>query len=173
MILISGYLISFICSSFFYANMPSLFSSGEYILADSGYASLKHIVPTFKRSHLSPLTSAQNHFNNALAKLRVALDHCNSMLKGRFGSLKELRLVILDEESAAYVCAWIAACVVIQNFLIVLRLAEDLGFDDLHLEIEEDLLSESAERSADMDSGRAQWRASLFEVFVLEKGYST
>lgn len=81
--------------------------------------------------------------------------------------------MISDEESAAYVCAWIAACVVIQNFLIVLRLAEDLGFDDLHLEIEEDLLSESAERSADMDSGRAQWRASLFEVFVLEKGYST
>lgn len=70
--------------------MPRLFSDGKYILADSGYASLEHIVPTFKTSHLNPLTPGQNHFNNALSKLRVASEHCNGMLKGRFGSLKEL-----------------------------------------------------------------------------------
>lgn len=153
--------------------MGTLFSPGEYILADSGYASLEHIVPTFKRSSSTPLTPAQNHFNNALAKLCVASEHCNGMLKGRFGSLKELRLVISDEKSAAYVSAWIAGCVVIHNFLISLRLAEDMVFDDLNMDIEDDAPSQSAERSAEIDSGRTQRRASLFERFVLEKGYSS
>ena len=153
--------------------MNSLFSLGEYILADSGYASLEHIVPTFKRSSSNPLTPAQKHFNNSIAKIRVASEHCNGMLKGRFGSLRELRLVISDARSAAYVCAWIAACVVVHNFLIALRLADDMGFDDMELESDDDGPSESAERSAEKDSGRCQKRGSLFEQFVLEKGYST
>lgn len=103
--------------------MHSLFSEGKYILADSGYASLEHIVPNFKQSHHLPLSKAHTHFNNAVAKLRVASKHCNGMLKGRFGSLKEMRLVISDERSARHVCAWIAACVVVHNFLIQERLA--------------------------------------------------
>lgn len=153
--------------------MASLFSSGEYILADSGYASTEFILPTFKRSHSNPLTPAQNHFNNALSKLRVASEHCNGMLKGRFGSLKELRLLILDEKSAAYVCSWIAACVVIHNFLIVMRLAEELGLDDVDIELEEDAPSEMAERTAEMESSRDQRRTSVFQQFVIEKGYLT
>lgn len=151
--------------------MLSLFSEGEYILADSGYESLKHIVPIFKRSHSNPLTPAQHHFNNSLAKIRVASEHCNSMLKGRFGSLKELRLVILDERSAAHVCAWIAGCVVIHNFLIVERLAANMGFDCFDDVTGEDDPSEQAEHSAHNDSAQAQRRASLFSQFVLEKGY--
>lgn len=151
--------------------MGSLFSPGEYILADSGYASLERIVPTFKRSSSAPLSPAQKHFNNAIAKIRVASEHCNGMLKGRFGSLRELRLVISDEKSAAYVCAWIAGCVVIHNFLIALRVAEDMGFDDIGRDSEDEGPSESAERSAERDSGGSQRRSSLFEQFELEKGY--
>lgn len=152
--------------------MPALFLLDEYILADSGYASTNYIVPTFKRYNSNPLTPAQNHFNNALAKLCVASEHCNGMLKGRFGSLKELRLVISDEKSAAYVFLWIAACVVIHNFLIVLRLADELGLDDLDLDFENDGPSKSVERSAELDSGRHQRRTALVEQFVIDKGYS-
>lgn len=89
-------------SSLFYSNWPSLFSEGEYILADSGYTSLENRVPTLKRFHLNPLTPAQSHFNNAPAKRRVASEHWNGMLKGRFGSLKEMRLVISDDKSAEH-----------------------------------------------------------------------
>lgn len=102
-------------SSQFYSNMSSLFSEGEYILANYDYASLENIFPTFKRSHLNPLTPAQNHFNNALAKLRVASEHWNGMLKGMPGFLKELIPVILDEKSARNLCAWLAVCVVLHS----------------------------------------------------------
>lgn len=81
--------------------------------------------------------------------------------------------MISDERSAAYVCAWIAGFVVIHNVLIALRLADDMGFDDLGPEIEADGPLESAERSAENNSGRAQRRTSLFEEFEIEKGYST
>lgn len=152
--------------------MNSLFSEGKYLLADSGYASLEHIVPTFKRSHRIPLSPAHTHFNNVIAKIRIASEHCNGMLKGRFGSLKELRLVISDERSAAHVCAWISACVVVHNFLIDERLAGDLGLEGLgSFTGEGEEPSEQAERSAEIDSALAQRRASLFEAFMLEHGY--
>lgn len=151
--------------------MSTLFSDGEYILADSGYASLEHIVPTFKRSSLNPLTPTQNHFNNALSKLRVASEHCNGMLKGRFGSLKELRLLISDAKSAGHVCAWISACVVLHNFLIVERFAQQAGFDVFDEVIPEDDPSEQAELAAETQSGVGQMRAKLFEEFVLKNGY--
>lgn len=150
--------------------MPSLFSEGEYILADSGYALTEYIVPTFKRSRLNPLTPAQAHFNNALAKIRVASEHCNGMLKGRSGSLKELRLLISDAKSAGHVCAWMAACVVLHNFLIVERLAGGFTSDDFE-GVSEDEPSEQAEQTADMQSVGRQRRMHLFELFVLEKGY--
>lgn len=95
------------------------------------------------------------------------------MLNGRFGSLRELRLVISDEKSAGYFCAWIAGCVVIHNILIALRLAEDMGFDEIQLESEDNGPSAAAERSADQDSARSQRRNDLFQHFEYEKGYST
>lgn len=151
--------------------MSLLFSKGEYILADSGYASLDHIVPTFKRSSLNPLTPAQNHFNNALSKLRVASEHCNGMLKGRFGSLKELRLMISDAKSAGHVCAWISACVVLHNFMIVERFTQDAGFKVFDEVLREDDPSEKAKMTAERQSVLGQRQTSLFNDFVLHHGY--
>lgn len=151
--------------------MNRFFLDGEYILADSGYVSLEHIVPTFKGSHLNPLTPAQNHFNNALSKLRVASEKCNSMLKGRFGYSKEMHLVISNSKSAAHVCAWIAACVVLHNFLIVEFFAQDFGVDNLNNVPREDNPSEQAERTTELASAQGQRRTQLVSHFLLQHGY--
>lgn len=94
------------------------FSEGEYIAADSGYASSKYIVPAFKRSKTSQLSPAQNPFNNAIAKIWVALEHTDGFLKMCFGSREELRLAIRNSDEASFACDWIAACIVIHNLVI-------------------------------------------------------
>lgn len=129
-------------------------------------------MPTFKRSRTGGLSPAQHHFNNAIAKLRVASEHCNGILKGQFGSLKELRLVISDVVSAAHVCSWISACIVLHNFLIVERLANQGGGDDIwEVDPDEDEPTDSAEWAADIDSVTGQRQNSLFSDFVFDKGY--
>lgn len=128
-------------------------------------------MPTFKRSRSGDISPAQIHFNNTIAKLRVASEHCNSMLKGRFGSLRELRLVISDVQSAAHVCAWIAVCIVIHNFLIVERSCANIGLDGGWPMDDNDGPLASKERVAELDSGAAQRRTALFEEFVVVNDY--
>lgn len=77
----------------------------------------------------------------------------------------------MDEKSAGQVCAWIAACVVIHNFLIYKCVAGDLAFDDIDILSHEEEPSEKAERFAGMYSSRSQRRGTLFSQFVLENGY--
>lgn len=76
--------------------MQSLFCEGEYMMADSGYVSFEKILLMLKSSHLNSPNPAQTHFNDALVKLWVASEHCNEILKVRFGYLKELRLAHHD-----------------------------------------------------------------------------
>lgn len=85
--------------------------------------------------------------------------------------MKELRLVILDEKSAERVCAWIAACVVVHNFLIVERMAGDMAFDEVDDDTLEDEPSEQAKCLAEKDLGGSQRRAELFSQFILQHGY--
>lgn len=71
------------------------------------------------------------------------------MLEGCFGSMKELQLVISDAESAGHVCAWLSACLVIHNFLIVEQCAQEAGFDVFDKVPREDKPSEKAEWTAE------------------------
>lgn len=43
------------------------------------------------------------------------------MLKGRWQSLRELRILIKEERSAGRVNLWIQACIVLHNYLVDLR----------------------------------------------------
>lgn len=60
---------------------------------------------------------------------------------------------------------------VLHNFLIVERFAQQTGFDVFDEVIPEDDPSEQAELAAEMQSGVGQMRAKLFEEFVLKNGY--
>lgn len=93
------------------------------------------------------------------------------MLKGQFGSSKELRLAISDALSSAHACQWISTCIVLHNFLIVERLANHAVADVIWDNVEEDEPTASAERAAEFDSVAGQRRTSLFAEFLIEKGY--
>ena len=92
------------------------FSSHGHGLGDSAFAAFKRLVPPYKM----PAAAAPGNlaFNNELATLRIIVEHCIGLLKGRFQSLKELRLRILEKADLVKCCEHIIACVVLHNMLI-------------------------------------------------------
>ena len=59
---------------------------------------------------------ANEEFNNHLSMVRIRSEHAIGFLKGRFHSLKHLRLRISDERSHKFATYWIAACIGIHAF---------------------------------------------------------
>src|SRR5438270_12261032 len=80
------------------AMQPDRFFAGdEYLLADSGYNPSLRIIPAFKRLLNRDFTRDEVRFNYRLSNVRVRVEHCIGILKGRFQSLKGLRTVIQRE----------------------------------------------------------------------------
>ncbi|OBZ81065.1 hypothetical protein A0J61_10886 [Choanephora cucurbitarum] len=106
-----------------FANSPLMedtsayFDPNEYILADSAYPCLPHIVPAYRKTSLNG-DSDNTRFNKKHSRLRVKVEHCIGLLKTRWMSLRVIRRVIKNETDAAYLCLWIRTCVVLHNLLI-------------------------------------------------------
>ena len=94
------------------------FSGNEYLLADSGYNPSPQIIPAFKRLPNSSLTPDQAQFNTQLSNIRVRVEHCIGILKGRFQSLRGLRTVIRREKDVERLVYWIRACFVLHNLVL-------------------------------------------------------
>jgi hypothetical protein len=50
--------------------------------------------------------------------VRIRSEHAIGYLKGRFQSLKNLRVMIIDKKSHQYATYWIAACIAVHNFAL-------------------------------------------------------
>lgn len=57
-------------------------------------------------------------FNTALSEQRVVSEHENGMLKHRFQSLRDLRLIIKDETTATHAVNWIRVTCILHNFTL-------------------------------------------------------
>ena len=55
-------------------------------------------------------------FNNHVSIVRIRSEHAIGFLKGRFQSLKGLRIRIVDERSHKFATYWVLACVAIHSF---------------------------------------------------------
>ncbi|KAI0995168.1 hypothetical protein K3495_g13013, partial [Podosphaera aphanis] len=99
------------------------FSDGQYLLTDSAYALTKTTIPSFKSPEADRPENTE--FNYLVAKSRVRNEHCIGMLKGRWTSLRELRLRVDKDEDMEHICEWIAVCCILHNLLA------DLG-DEWH-----------------------------------------
>ena len=95
-----------------------MFSGAQYLLADSGFAPKSTVMPCFKKPAHSQLTDDQRRFNLQLSKLRIRNEHCIGMLKGRFQSLKGLRLRLRHGHDGVRIVAWIQACAILHNLLL-------------------------------------------------------
>jgi hypothetical protein len=70
-------------------------------------------------------------FNNHVSMLRIRSEHAIGFLKGRFHSLKGLRVRILDERSHKFATYWVAACIGLHAFAMQCEDEEDSQSDDL------------------------------------------
>jgi hypothetical protein len=69
-------------------------------------------------------------FNNHVSMLRIQSEHAIGFLKGRFHSLKHLRVNIRDRESHKVATYWVAACIGIHAYAIRCE-EEERGGDDI------------------------------------------
>ncbi|OXA48398.1 putative nuclease HARBI1 [Folsomia candida] len=97
-------------------NPNHFFSPGEYIIGDSAYPKSETVVVPYKRRQ-GQLTQTQRAFKKYISSHRIAVEHTIGLLKGRFQSLKQIRIQI-DRNGHVKCCRWIKACVVLHNILM-------------------------------------------------------
>jgi hypothetical protein len=99
-------------------DVDNFFGPDEYSVCDSGYSVARTTVPCYKKPYRRPMPEDKAAFNYQLSKLRVVNEHCIDMLKARFQSLRELRILIQDKRDIALICAWFQACCVLHSLLL-------------------------------------------------------
>lgn len=91
----------------------SVLHRGQYLLGDKGMLLSRNLIGPFKETEITG--AADRNFNYQLARLWVKSEHAIGILKGRWSSLKELRLSLLTDKQFSFALAWIMACVVLHN----------------------------------------------------------
>ena len=76
------------------------FSEGQYIIADAGYTLSQYCCVPYKAPESE--LPANEFFNHMYSKARVAIEHTNGLLKGRWMSLKCLPTQIKKREDIEY-----------------------------------------------------------------------
>ena len=88
-----------------------------FILADSAYANLKHLVTTFKTNECSNFVIAE--LNKQLGGARYRVENAFGILKGRFQIFQ--RPLACASENIEFAILLIGGCSVLHNFLIDIR----------------------------------------------------
>jgi hypothetical protein len=71
-------------------------------------------VAPFRRPY--SLEPGNEKFNNHVSMIRIRSEHAIGFLKGRFQSLKKLRLTIKNEASHKFATYWILSCIALHSF---------------------------------------------------------
>lgn len=97
----------------------ALLCINEWIWGDSAYYPVRPwIVPPFKKPVHGSITKEQAQFNRILSSIRVSAEHAFGLLKGRWQSLKEMRINIKGEKERIWMRNWIKACFILHNLII-------------------------------------------------------
>lgn len=140
-------------------NKACFFSRREYLLTDSAYPADRKrntIVPSYK---VNTKGSNIEEFNTCVAHARVVNEHTIGVLKGRWCSLRELRVQLIDEDAVERALRWIQSCVVLHNML--------LSFDDEWKE--EDGIDDSSSDESDGDEAEDDDSEEDEDEFVFRK----
>lgn len=123
-------------------NPEALIPEGHWIWADSAYPTRPWCVVPFKTTRTSALSRQQKVYNRYLSKVRfgllvkvsdvktqlqvrVCVEHAFAALKGRFQSLRELRIRIRSQDDMTYAVHWVQCCIILHNMII--RFEDTLG----------------------------------------------
>jgi hypothetical protein len=92
-------------------------------------------------------------FNKHVSRVRIRSEHAIGFLKGRFHSLKNLRLSISDKKTHIFATYWVAACIGVHSFAMQCEENErHLDNSDSDLSAPEDpFIAEGLSSSSDPD----------------------
>lgn len=96
-----------------YKHPEKYFSNGEYLLADCGYALGSNAIVSYR----SP-RGDQLEFNRKFSSARIIVEHVMGLLKGRWSSLRGLRVQIQKKEDIESVNQWIVAILILHNMVM-------------------------------------------------------
>lgn len=153
-------------NSSLYLNPDVHFKEDEWIAGDSAYKLSRTVVTPFQRNSTES-NFMTTTFNKLHSKYRVRIEHCFGMLKERFGSLKELRMRLIDAYSSEYACKWIAICCILHNF--ILECNENIDdFNNYEIDESGDIENNLPE-SSDEDSEGEVKRKAIYALMVMRQ----
>lgn len=99
------------------AKYPDWFFKGkEFAWADSAYTVNSRTIPVHKQP--ASFNPRNAFFDKHVSRLRVRSEHCMGALKGRWQSLRGLRLNVNSPASHARAVRWVSCCIILHNAVI-------------------------------------------------------
>eukprot|EP00644_Phytophthora_capsici_P017219 jgi/Phyca11/122667/e_gw1.48.256.1 len=99
-------------------NKHDHFDEREYLLGDSAYQPSRILVPSFKSPSGGQLALKEEYFNKQLARIRIRVEHCIGILKGRFPLLRRIRSSLRNKKALQDTIFLIRACMIMHNMAI-------------------------------------------------------
>lgn len=90
-------------------------------------------------------------FNNHVSIVRIRSEHAIGYLKGRFHSLKNLRVVIRDRDTHVLATYWVAACIGLHAFAMRCEADERETDEDIDDDYIDPFIREGMSSSSDSD----------------------
>jgi len=127
----------------------------EYIFVDLGFKKETFAVPPYKGKEGK--LKWNRRFNKAQRIGRVKVEHCNGVIKARFGSLNNIPIDIRCDDDHERCADWIRACVILHNALIQLRDEYDYELPDAEDDEPEHEVQENVSAKMFVNAVRDRW----------------
>ncbi|KAF7368106.1 DDE Tnp4 domain-containing protein [Mycena sanguinolenta] len=131
----------------------TLLEHGEFIWADSAYTLEKWMISPYKKPY--SLETGNEEFNNHVSMVRIRSEHTIGFLKGRFQSLKGLRISIKDEKTHQFATYWVAACIGVHSFAMHCEQEERGPEEDEDAVMADPFIGEGLSSDSDADANQA------------------
>jgi hypothetical protein len=98
--------------------LPIRYDISQIVVKCRGLLTLLKIQEWLVAPYKRPEADARDNtrFNNHVSMVRIRSEHAIGFLKGRFASLKHLRVNIKNEGAHIFATYWIATCIGLHNF---------------------------------------------------------
>jgi hypothetical protein len=150
-----------------YKHPEWLFEGEEFAWGDSAYTLSPRIIPVYK--HPASLEPDNSKFNTAVSRIRVRSEHCMGALKGRFQSLRGLRVNINSNNEHYEALRWVTVAIILHNVVIDVE-GESSGAEFGHMHNrqheEEDRGGHDEPRDGDEAEGQAKRRQLTDELLA-------
>jgi len=106
------------------------FSENQWIAGDSAYP--VNLITPYRSNSRQLEPNELLNFNKIHSQYHVRIENCFGILKGKFCSLKELRIRLSNSSAQASLCDWVMVCCITHNILLT-----DHDIPDQHVHLNE------------------------------------